>query len=232
MVLTRTVGLLATLALLFGANARAQPRGGFQGGRQPLKGAAKLNKFGSQGGEPLANFGGQAGGPRRLLFGFALECTRCQPTNRRGGFVPGPLAVWHYDEFPHVAAVVGGSPAERAGIRTGDLLLDVNGASLLTSDGAERFSALRGGDVVTLTLERGGKSYNATVTLGRMASLGRGGPLGNSPQASQFSGRVGATAVDVVSDVPVLSTTDSSGVMTLRVGSTTIRLRPTASKAP
>jgi hypothetical protein len=47
-----------------------------------------------------------------------------------------------------------------------------------------------------------------------------------------FSTRVGATAVDVVSDIAVLSSTDSTGTTTLRIGSTTIRLRPTPPKSP
>jgi len=141
------------------------------------------------------------------------------------------MATWHYEEFPRIAAVVEGSPAARAGIRQGDFLLEVDGSSLITSAGAEAFSALRPGDTASLTLERFGKSYNATIVLGRALGPGGRGALrfGEPPH---FSTRVGTTAIDIESDVPVLSTTDSTGTTTLRIGSTTIRLRPTASKNP
>jgi membrane-associated protease RseP (regulator of RpoE activity) len=184
-------------------------------------------------------FNGQAGGPRPLLFGFALECTKCQSTNRRGGLGGGPMAVWHYDEFPRIVAVADDSPAARAGIREGDLLLGVDGASLITDAGARLFSALRAGDTASLTLERNGKSYSTMLVLDRPPGFGGAGGFDgglargmNARRGSlHFSTRVGTTAVDVESEVPVVSSTDSSGATVLHVGSTTIRLRaPT--KAP
>jgi hypothetical protein len=216
-----------TLLLAVAAtNANAQVGRGFRG-----RGSADTAEKLSRGALGFSGFTPQPGGARRLLFGFALECSKCQPSNRRGGFGAGPMAIWHYDEFPRIAAVVAGSPAARAGIQLGDLLLDVGGASIMTDAGAEAFSALRGGDTATLTLERNGKSYNATLVLGRGFGTARGGPLRFDQRQPHFSARFGTTAIDIDSDVPVISTTDSSGTTTLRIGSTTIRLRP-AAKSP
>jgi len=143
------------------------------------------------------------------------------------------MAIWRYEEFPRIAAVVEGSPAARAGIRQGDLLLDVGGLSLTSEAGAEAFSALSAGDTASLTLERNGKSYNATLVLGRMGGgFGKGRGALFFDRQPHFSTRVGTTAIEIDSDVPVLSTTDSSGTTTLRIGATTIRLRPSASKTP
>jgi membrane-associated protease RseP (regulator of RpoE activity) len=226
----RRAGLVAALLAFVSIGADAQGGRGFRD--RPQTAADTMERFG-RGIGGFNGFNDRAGGPRPLLFGFALECTRCTPTNRRGGFGGGPMAVWHYDEFPRVAAVVEGSPAARAGIREGDLLLDVGGASLTTDAGAQAFSALRPGDTARLTLERNGKSYNATLVLGRgqaMGGAGRGAlRFGEQPH---FSTRVGTTAIDIESDVPVISTTDSSGNTTLRIGSTTIRLRPAGPKTP
>ena len=230
MVLTTGRGLLATLLLSFAiTGAHAQVGRGFRA--RPQTAADTAERLG-RGTVAFNGFAGQAGGPRPLLFGFALECTKCSATNRRGGFGAGPMAVWHYDEFPRIAAVVEGSPAARAGIRRGDLLLDVGGLSLTSDAGAQAFTALRAGDSATLTLERNGKSYNATLVLGRMGGgFGRGGQLFLDRQP-HFSARVGTTAIEIDSDVPVISATDSSGTTTLRIGATTIRLRPTAPKSP
>lgn len=228
MVLTSARACLSTLLLaVAAASANAQVARGFRAGRGP---ADTAERFG-RGTAGFSGFTPLPGGARRLLFGFALECTKCQASNRRGGFGVGPMAIWHYDEFPRIAAVVAGSPAARAGIRLGDLLLDVGGAPLTTDAGAEAFSALRAGDTTTLTLERNGKSYNATLVLGPGLGMGRGGPLRFDQRQPHFSARVGTTAIDIDSDAPVISTTDSSGTTTLRIGSTTIRLRP-ATKSP
>jgi len=232
---TRRAWLAPFLLSLAAANISAQTQGGFR--KRPQTAADTAGRLG-RGWVAFSGFSGRSGGPRPLLLGFALECTRCQPTNLRGGFGAGPNAIWHYQEFPRVAVVVEGGPAARAGIREGDLLTDVGGASLITDLGAERFSALRVGDTASLTLERAGKPYNTTLVLGRGSGDGRGrmggggGPPRLGPQPLLFSTRVGATAVDVVSDIAVLSSTDSTGTTTLRIGSTTIRLRPTPPKSP
>src|SRR5262249_23656001 len=113
-------------------------------------------------------------GPRPLLFGFALECVNCRVTGRAGrvsgpGGGRGAFGVWHYDEYPRIAAVVDGSAAQRAGIRVGDILMSVDGRSLLNDEGAEHFRDLRLGDTVRLTLDRNGKSVDVDMVLGRAA---------------------------------------------------------------
>src|SRR4051812_10656673 len=83
---------------------------------------------------------GESDGPRPRLFGFALECESCAPAQSGGGFGRGPLAVWHYTKYPRVFAVAAGGPAERAGIKVNDLVVAIDGVSLLTADGARRMT--------------------------------------------------------------------------------------------
>ena len=168
---------------------------------------------------------GQSAGPRPMLFGFALECSGCTRDRPEGESM---LPVWHYTDYPRVVAVAPGGAAERAGIREGDVLMSVDGMSILSSDGARRFSAARVADNVRLTLDRGGKSFDAELTprLGRGGFALRGDRPPREPVPREFSGRVGDVTVDATGNEPVVATTDSLGVLTLRIGGTVVRLSP------
>ena len=181
---------------------------------------------------------GESSGPRPLLFGFALECVRCESISPRGFPGRGPAATWHYTEYPRIAGVAPSGPADRAGIRRGDVLMDVDGISLLTDEGAQRFSLLRAGDTVRLTLSRATKTFDVTLPLFR----GRGGMAGGvfprgrvMPSAPlekrpDYTGLAGKTEIEVWSASPVVVSTDSSGATILRIGETTVRLRPKPAK--
>jgi membrane-associated protease RseP (regulator of RpoE activity) len=136
--------------------------------------------------------------------------------------------VWHYDEYPRVAAVVPGSAAERAGIREGDILLDVDGMSITTDEGSRRFSELRAGDTASFSLDRAGKVVDVNLLVGRGG--GRGGSFVEPPAADapNFTTRAQDTRVDVWSDARVVESTDSTGATILRIGSTVIRLSGTS----
>src|SRR5438270_9085504 len=59
-----------------------------------------------------------------------------------------------------------GSPAQEAGVRSGDVLLKVNGTTITKAncDGHRRFSA-RAGTKINLTLSRSGEIFKTTVIL-------------------------------------------------------------------
>ena len=168
---------------------------------------------------------GQSVGPRPMLFGFALECSGCTRERPEGESM---LPVWHYTNYPRVVAVAPGGAAERAGIREGDLVMSVDGMSILSSEGARRFSAARIADNVRLTIDRGGKSVDVELQP-RMARAGfalRGDRPFEEPVPREYSGRVGDVTIDATSNEPVVATTDSLGVLTLRIGGTVVRIRP------
>jgi hypothetical protein len=134
------------------------------------------------------------------------------------------LAVWRYDEYPRVATVVPGSAADRAGIREGDMLLAVDGMSITTDEGSQRFSELRAGDTASFFLDRAGKTIDVNLIVGRGA--GRGLKFVEQPAANapNFTTRAKDTRVDVWSDARVVESTDSTGATILRIGGTVIRL--------
>lgn len=67
-----------------------------------------------------------------------------------------------------VTGVISGSPAEAAGLRSGDIITAINGKSATSTDQLIAVVlSKRPGDQVTLAYERSGRRSTATVTLGR-----------------------------------------------------------------
>ena len=165
---------------------------------------------------------------RPLLYGFALECVDCQPGGRgRGGRGSGsgtPPAVWSYTNYPRVMAVAPGSAAEQAGVKPGDLLLSIDGLSVITEQGARRFANAGKGEEVHLAFERDSKPIQISLVLGSMADGQRGGPRTIANGYITMSGTVKNVLdmkLEVWSDEPIFPH-DSSGVMTLRIGDGTL----------
>ncbi len=67
-----------------------------------------------------------------------------------------------------VDEVVPGTPAAKAGLRSGDIITGVNGAPVKEArDFTRQIGALKPGDAVDLTFVRGGREQEARLTLGR-----------------------------------------------------------------
>jgi hypothetical protein len=87
---------------------------------------------------------------------------------------------WRFSDYPILFSVDPGSPAYDAGLRRGDALLRIDGISLLTEDGAGRFSQVEPGQTVKLTYRRGGSERTVDV---RAIERPSGGPAGVSAGA-------------------------------------------------
>jgi membrane-associated protease RseP (regulator of RpoE activity) len=220
MVLNRVSSFAVALAFIGATTATAQ-RGGFGSGSRPGFGAAPSD------------------GPRPLLFGFALECVNCRVTGRgaralQPGTGRGAFGVWHYDEYPRIAAVMDGSAAQAAGIRVGDVLLSVDGQSLVTDDGAQHFGELRAGDTTHLTLDRNGKTLDVDLVLRRVMGRGGAGPsLVPSPvNPPALVTRAEGILVEVWSEARVAQSRDSTGATILKIGNTVVRLAGDSPPSP
>lgn len=88
-------------------------------------------------------------GPPHVLIGLQLESSKGEPGAR-------------------VREVSPGGPAEEAGVRTGDLIVAVNGADIKGRDPAlrviEQLHGVKPGDKVDLRVSRDGKVRNVTLT--------------------------------------------------------------------
>jgi putative serine protease PepD len=70
-----------------------------------------------------------------------------------------------------VTSVVSGSPADKGGVKAGDVITSIDGTSISSADDlTARISGKKPGDKVTLDVTRGGKSTKLTVTLGTRPS--------------------------------------------------------------
>jgi sigma-B regulation protein RsbU (phosphoserine phosphatase) len=116
-----------------------------------------------------------------------------------------------YDERTHsilVSDVVPGSPAEKAGLRTGDRIVAANGFSLTTMDRwQELYANGRPGDAVQFTLERPGESQPITIH----------GVFRARPPLRETEGLAKSSAQQILNSFPVLFLLVGFGVLFLRV---------------
>ncbi|HUQ81806.1 MAG TPA: hypothetical protein VM076_11730, partial [Gemmatimonadaceae bacterium] len=104
----------------------------------------------------------------------------------------------------------------------------VDSLSILSPEGARRFSAARPGGHIRLTLRRAGRIVNVELALGQPPDPPPPVPTA-TPQKRRYSGDVGDAAVDVWSDVPVTVTVDSLGALVIQTGGSTVRVARKAS---
>ena len=95
-------------------------------------------------------------------FGFAFTCEpRCSAwTGRDGALI---YTYYKYRDFPPITAIGPGSAAERAGLKVGDLVVKVEGHSVLDDEGAKGLARLDRVDVLHLTVRRDGKEIDVTL---------------------------------------------------------------------
>jgi membrane-associated protease RseP (regulator of RpoE activity) len=75
-------------------------------------------------------------------------------------------ARWRFNEPPTIDSVEPNSPAEDAGLQTGDELLEIDGLKITSWKGGDRFSRMQPGQVVEWKVRRGAKTFNVETTAG------------------------------------------------------------------
>lgn len=79
-----------------------------------------------------------------------------------------------------ISRVMNASPADQAGLLIGDVITSVNGTVVTTAlEVSDLISALAGGDVVTLGIERQGEAQTVEATLISLPAAAMGGDRGN-----------------------------------------------------
>ena len=149
--------------------------------------------------------------PGRL--GLALACRRCGWERGAGDAFPR----WHSTEPPVVYSVAPRGPAEEAGIRAGDALLEVSGLAVTTRIAGEALGAAAPGQRLPLTLRRGGETYRTTLHVGSRES--------GAERADRYSGSFGGVRVDVQSEEPAtVRVSEDGSTMIIQVAGTEVRL--------
>ncbi len=90
-------------------------------------------------------------------FGFSFSCN-CM------AHVGEEETTWEFEDAPKVIAVAEDSPAARAGLEAGDLIVAADGHPVTDNEGARRLTTARPGETVQLTVERDGETLTLEVT--------------------------------------------------------------------
>ena len=94
----------------------------------------------------------------RVEFGMDLSCDEC------GWQIVNDTLVFDALNPPTVSSVHDGGPAASAGIRVGDVLLDVNGAPFTSRAAGRMLGQMRPGDVISVRVRRGSGTRTVTLT--------------------------------------------------------------------
>jgi S1-C subfamily serine protease len=150
-------------------------------------------------------------------FGFGIQCTNCRwSVEEETG-----LSEWEFSASPEISSVQDGSPAAAAGLRRGDVLLEIDGEPLVSEKGGQRFGSVEPGQQVTWTYRRGGETRTTTATAGQRPDMPPPPPPAPEPDAEPLGYTAGARAYS------------SAGTTKLRysglVGETSVEVRGTGS---
>jgi hypothetical protein len=109
---------------------------------------------------------GSGSAPRTGKYGFAVACEpSCTAATDRDGALA--YTYYKYDGPPPIVAIRAGSPTERAGVKIGDLLLKIDGRSIVDPEGALALARIDKRESVRLTIRRDGKDLDYLITVGR-----------------------------------------------------------------
>lgn len=94
-----------------------------------------------------------------IYFGMELECGDCGWRT-----APDGAPSWYSPTLPKVRSVEPGGPADQAGIRPGDLLLEIDRRSFSGNSAGRYLGKLRSGQKVTLEIQRGTEKRSVAIT--------------------------------------------------------------------
>ena len=136
---------------------------------------------------------------------------------------------WRFDRSPEITSVEADSPADRAGLKVGDVITHINGAKLTSDTGGERFSDVEPGQTVTWTIKRGHEKFDVEMEAVERPER-TPPPLPDGRAAGRhklrYTGSLGNTDIEVKGDDSVEVTTDKeAGFVVIKSRGATVRIK-------
>jgi hypothetical protein len=166
--------------------------------------------------------------PPAARLGFGFSCSEC-------GIERG---TWFFGSSPRVTGVERSGPAWTAGIRVGDEIVQIDGRSITSDEGGERFSAIEPGQRIRWSVQRDGQQRTFEMTAGERTRAGappapnaRATPSAGIAGASgltdelRYQGRIGDVDVEVRGAPVTVTVVEESGEVIIRTSDTVVRLR-------
>jgi membrane-associated protease RseP (regulator of RpoE activity) len=114
----------------------------------------------------------------------------------------GEPTEWQFDGLPSIKSIQPGSPADKAGLKIKDVLLEIDGKRLNSKKGSDRFSRMEPGQVIEWKVQRGKETF--TVETGAVerpqraqSKVGVVSPGLDTLQPLIYTGVLGDTKIEV-----------------------------------
>jgi hypothetical protein len=111
----------------------------------------------------------------RASFGMGLSCSNCSIKVRERD----NTTAMSFSQPPEVYSIEKGGPADKAGIRRGDVITHINGNEMTSDEGGKLFANAKPGQRVAFTVQRGAERKTFTLVAAQRSTP--------SPQLAQSS---------------------------------------------